>query len=237
MRRFSSSYYRSEMNDMLRQFDVGEIVHSLMADSEVFYGIVRAVNPKENKVYVAWNNGMVSQHDPDEIGVVLFSDPTARNTVQNAAAEEVEKVVEAKSFQKNSNFKNRRMLYAQITPELQPRRKPSGVGPKYCGNPELHGMSSPVSGGFSIMQNLVKELREESLKNTGLRSRRALYHKLPGRVYQRSLQEQNEGMLYCPRCRKQRHRRVLLGLNPYTKSEKIYICPACGWKITTDKLV
>lgn len=236
MRRNASSYYRSQMDNMLNQFDVGEIVYSLIADSEIFYGIVKAVNPKENKVYVAWNNGMISQHDPDEIAVVLFSDPMARDTVQRAADDEVEKVVQAGNFRSRSA--NRRMCYSAVQSTLQPRRIKA----------QISGVSGvgPISGGFNIMQNLVKELRQESIKDSEvvdgegpqpLRSRRALYHRERGRVYQRSQEEQTDGIVYCPRCRKQRHRKVSMSLNPYTKSEKIYICSACGWKITTGNLV
>jgi hypothetical protein len=52
---------------MLSRFQPGSLVSSVITDSFNFYGVVREVNHKENKVYVAWGDGAVSQHDPDEI--------------------------------------------------------------------------------------------------------------------------------------------------------------------------
>ena len=52
---------------MVNQYKPGDIVTSSMVRESDFIGVVRAVDPKINKVWVAWGGGAVSQHDPDEI--------------------------------------------------------------------------------------------------------------------------------------------------------------------------
>jgi hypothetical protein len=110
--------------------------------------------------------------------------------------------------------------------------------PQFVGDPKTHGVEKPRPGGFTIMQRLVKDLHKESLeeakegpRTAKLRSRRAVYHRERGRVYKRTRYEIQNGVLVCPRCRGEAERQ------PFTKSVKIYICPDCGWKITTDKVL
>jgi ribosomal protein L37AE/L43A len=63
------------------------------------------------------------------------------------------------------------------------------------------------------------------------RRKTALYHGGVGRTYRRTRAEINEGAYTCPSCKGN------LDLDKYMKSVKIYVCPNCGWKITTDKVV
>lgn len=62
-------------------------------------------------------------------------------------------------------------------------------------------------------------------------SRRALYWGDKGRVYRMTRREQQEGVCNCPRCREQMEK------EPFTKKEKLMVCPGCGFKIPTSKLV
>ena len=113
--------------------------------------------------------------------------------------------------------------------------------PQYVGDPKTHGMEEPRGGGFSIMQNLADDLHEESYEEAEegpkianlaqLRSRRAMYFKEKGRVYKTTRGENTTGLVVCPKCRAD------MDLQPFTKSTKIYICPECGFKISTDKIV
>lgn len=66
MRR-GTSYWPGELGNMIKQFSVGDVVSSTIADSDVLIGVVRRVEPKLNKILVAWGGGSVVQHDPDEI--------------------------------------------------------------------------------------------------------------------------------------------------------------------------
>jgi hypothetical protein len=52
---------------MINRFEPGMFVRPVIVESNSFYGIVTEINKPENKVYVAWGNGAISQHDPDEI--------------------------------------------------------------------------------------------------------------------------------------------------------------------------
>jgi ferritin len=52
---------------MVRQYEPGDLVTSTLIVSPDFVGVVRSVDPKINKVMVAWGGGSLSQHDPDEL--------------------------------------------------------------------------------------------------------------------------------------------------------------------------
>jgi hypothetical protein len=52
---------------MVHQYEPGDIVVSAIIEEKSFTGIVRDVQPKLNKILVAWGGGSVVQHDPDEI--------------------------------------------------------------------------------------------------------------------------------------------------------------------------
>jgi len=72
--------------------------------------------------------------------------------------------------------------------------------------------------------------------NKNANTRLAIYHIDIKRTYKRTIEEIKNETVYCPRCKKQ-NKLIKMGLHPYTKSTKIYICPKCDWKITTDKIV
>jgi hypothetical protein len=68
MRR-GTNLWSGELGNMINQFSPGDIVSSVIADSDVLIGSVRSVHPRINKVMVAWGGGSVVQHDPDEIAL------------------------------------------------------------------------------------------------------------------------------------------------------------------------
>ena len=45
--------------------------------------------------------------------------------------------------------------------------EPQADDPQYVGDPKTHGLDAPRGGGFSIMQNLQKDLHEESYEESG----------------------------------------------------------------------
>ena len=128
-------------------------------------------------------------------------------------------------------------------------------GDQFVGNPDTHGIDTPRGGGFNIMQELQKDLHKE-MKNesqdagpriameeivekekeseagpkiAGLKSRRAMYWGGPDRVYRLTKEEQDSGSALCPKCK------CNMGLEPFTKSEKLYTCESCGFKVPTSK--
>jgi hypothetical protein len=194
-----------------------------------FYGVVQDVCPKINKVSVVWNNGPVSQHDPEEVLLAVGLDDDIRERMSRMAS-----LWTGKSSTRRMAGAADKILNVQ------------NVGPAYSGDPKTHGVDKPRGGGFSIMQRLQDELHDESVEQSGVveqeeekpvvagkRNRRALYHKERGRVYRRTRGESENDEIICGK----RGCPGVMELQPFTKSTKIYICPECGWKICTDKVV
>jgi hypothetical protein len=63
---------------MVMQFKAGDIVKPVIVNNLGFSGVVREVDPRINKVWVAWGNGAVSQHDPDEVQLLSPQDATVK---------------------------------------------------------------------------------------------------------------------------------------------------------------
>lgn len=64
----------------------------------------------------------------------------------------------------------------------------------------------------------------------------ALYHAQPGRHYKRTKAEMDNNTLHCPKCK--RHGELVdMERRTFTKSNKIWVCPECDWKITEDKVI
>ena len=260
MKRRGSSFCRSEVAPMFQQFSVGDIVTPLFLDTyPVVHGTIVDVRPKEAKIYVAWNNGPIKQHDPDEIQVVPFE------------ARRVSRVVK-----KSKDLKSEDKYVGD--PKTHGIDKPRGGGFSILQDlaDDLHEES------YEEAQKQTKEIEKELKNRRGSRLgetlleksttwhedgsvekkvrmweddydydgdeyddeddedevfevsdlRRAVYHNERGRIYRRTRLEGDSSVLICPRCKSDG-----LELQPFTKSVKIYICPECGWKITTDKLI
>jgi len=65
----------------------------------------------------------------------------------------------------------------------------------------------------------------------GLRSRRAMYWMDKGRVYRLTKGEQECGAASCPKCKGQ------MTKEPFTRKEKLWACPECGFKVPTGSTV
>ena len=81
-----------------------------------------------------------------------------------------------------------------------------------------------------------KELSESEWKkyktssdHSNLKSRRAMYWGGPDRIYRLTREEQDSGSAACPKCK------CNMGLEPFTRSEKLYTCESCGFKVPTSK--
>lgn len=226
-RRGSSLWGETDgLSRMIYCFEPGDLVTAVAVQQFNFLGIVKEVLPKINKVMVLWNGGSLKQHDPDEITLAPHQNELVRARMSSS----------------------RRGL---VTAENQ---VPSGD--QYVGNPDTHGINAPRGGGFSIMQDLQKDLHKEMKKESdvatnpresrrgkasffvdkgevasdlSLRSRRAMYWEAPDRVYRLTREEQQTGSALCPKCQKE------MNLEPFTKSDKLYTCQKCGFKVPTSK--
>ena len=72
------SLWGAGMNEMIMQFKAGDIVKPIAIHDHSFIGVVREVDPRINKVMVAWGNGRPTQHDPEEIMLSIHQDPIVR---------------------------------------------------------------------------------------------------------------------------------------------------------------
>jgi len=72
-------------------------------------------------------------------------------------------------------------------------------------------------------------LNNGGFKNASLKSRRAMYWGGTDRVYRLTKMEQEKGCASCPKCK------VDMVTDKFTKKEKLYICPDCGFKVPTGK--
>lgn len=65
----------------------------------------------------------------------------------------------------------------------------------------------------------------------GMKSRRAMYWCAPDRTFRLTQQEQQSGTATCPKCK------VEMQVEPFTRSDKLMICPECRFKVPTSKAV
>lgn len=131
--RRGTSYWPGQMAGHINAFAVGDIVISTLVGDGNFYGVVKAVQPKLNKVMVAWGGGSMCQHDPEEVQLY----PRQTEMVKQRMASRRVRAMELEQAEKN---------------------------PQYVGDPDVNGLDEPRGGGFSIMQDLAKDQREESLE-------------------------------------------------------------------------
>jgi len=128
------------------------------------------------------------------------------------------------------------------------------VPPDFVGNPLNHGIIEPRGGGFSIMQDLQKDLHEESYKESGVEApvsdaavdrekketkiaremtaaiRQAMYWAEPGRNYRLTRGEQGNGTATCPQCKAE------MAKERFTRKEKMYRCDECGFKVPSGNV-
>lgn len=129
--RRGSTYWTTTLKGHLKPFQKGDLVTAVTVSESSFIGIVRNVCMKTNKVMVAWGGGSLVQHDPDEIQLSVRQSDVVK-----------------------SKMASRRSLIAKSEEEAE-------ANPQFVGDPKLHGLDTPRGGGFSIMQNLQEDLREE----------------------------------------------------------------------------
>jgi hypothetical protein len=172
---------------MVNQYKPGDIVTSSLTRESDFIGVVRGVDPKINKVYVAWAGGAVGQHDPDEIHFEPhqselvksrmasrrpFADRTAATHKDISKSVRPSRPCNANDLFLSGNGQQCGNCGAytedhgktwEKPPEGKSRRSAADpeTDPQFVGDPAAHGLDKPIGGGFSIMQNLVKDQRQE----------------------------------------------------------------------------
>ena len=250
--RRGSSYWTSELSRMIEQFGKGDIVTPVITGNDMgFVGVVRDVDHKCNKVIVGWGSGPSVQHDPDEIMLIPWSGPELRKRMSR---EDVPPVIRREIMGRlesddcGCGLPQHRQVRSMVAVDDE--------DPQFVGEPETHGMDKPRGGGFSIMQDLADDLREESFEESGEtkmasrrgmiaaspiadeilsadakpRSRRAMYWNAPGRKYRLTTPEQESGVATCPKCKGEMAR------VPYTRQEQMYTCQGCGFMVPSGNV-
>lgn len=141
--RRGSDLWSGTLGDMLSMFKVGDVVRPVTSKN-MFTGVVRHICKKAHKVWVAWGGGSTVQHDPDEIQLVPFADSTIRGRYASRRSTLSAEATDLHSFSGAD-------VVASNPPEDQ-----------YVGDPKTHGLEEPRGGGFTIMQNLQKDLHDEA---------------------------------------------------------------------------
>lgn len=143
-RRGSSLWGETDcLSSMIYRFEPGDIVNCVTVQQPNFIGVVREVLPKINKITVLWNGGSLKQHDPDEIMLCPYQDTLVRTRMASSRRQKASKSEKAGDSQVPS-------------------------GEQFVGDPETHGINSPRGGGFSIMQDLQKDLHQEMKAESGV---------------------------------------------------------------------
>jgi predicted RNA-binding Zn-ribbon protein involved in translation (DUF1610 family) len=114
------------------RFEPGDLVIPVAVQQSDFLGVVKEVCPKINKIMVLWGGGSLKQHDPDEIILHPHQDPIVRSRM-------------------GCSRRGSRIVADNAIPS----------GDQFVGNPDTHGINEPRGGGFSIMQDLQKDLHKE----------------------------------------------------------------------------
>lgn len=113
----------------------------------------------------------------------------------------------------------------------------------------IHKDEAIIKNGGGLSKVPLKKLRKISAKTAkkssvsttasecgclgldGLRSRRAMYWCAPDRTFRLTQQEQQSGSAVCPKCRCEMNK------EKFTRSDKLLMCPTCGFKVPTSKAV
>lgn len=135
-------------------------------------------------------------------------------------------ILERHGFRQVSDF----TVAGEFTIVMQKRRGPS----TFSGEVEEDG----TVNGKSVEEFLRSAPKASTaavdcgaLNMDGLRSRRAMYWCAPDRTFRLTQQEQESGSAVCPKCKAE------MQVEPFTRSEKLMICPECRFKVPTSKAV
>ena len=176
----------------IQQYKPGDVVKSILVDDHYFSGVVRDVDTKTNKITVAWGGGPVSQHDVDEImpgpGDVNYGAGVTKEIVIKASSNRrmrsgLGDVIDVHKDDCNCSLCDVMSTSGDEPPAQQPawvlqdgpqesaiissdlRRGRFSADPSldnFKGKPGTHGINTPRGGGFSIMEDLQKDLHQES---------------------------------------------------------------------------
>jgi hypothetical protein len=231
--RRGSSLWGNGNANMVMQYQAGDLVKPTTGKGNDFLGVVKGIDSRLNKVWVSWAGGNVVQHDPDEI----YLEPHQNEIVKSRMASRRGKLgavtVSEGPFDGSRNadettrkeweqaLRKDESDLAKLKDDLKTLQRGGTVE-----NLSVEGAKQSIRGLEQAIQN-----KKKLLKSASQKSRRAMYWGAPDRVYRLTKMEQEKGCACCPKCK------VDMITDKFTKSDKLYICPDCGFKVPTSKTV
>jgi len=108
------SYWSGILDGMIDRFETGMMVEPVIVKRQGFCGTVTEVNKPENKVYVAWGDGAISQEDPDMImPSIMNMVKTRRQSLPRGLENKYRTVAkELEPIPKESKQASRRSIYS-----------------------------------------------------------------------------------------------------------------------------
>lgn len=197
-------YETSYNNGMIDLYEIGSIVRSIYDENSNIWGVVSEIFPAYGKVNVRWNNGQLNQHCVEEITLVLEVNQEIIDKVKMLGEKRVKNSIQRYAKNKKSNIK-----VDEIENEV-----------------EVDEDNVPENNYDEVLEK-TKEDKEKKLKK---RMRISSYHKMRGRIFQRSKKEREMNKHFCFKCKCE------MNLEPFTKTDKMWLCPNCGWKIESSKV-
>jgi len=132
----------------------------------------------------------------------------------------------------------------EIELEINDGKKKKGVvGYAYVKRPDgsvagseedIYKADLSKEGFDEVVGKVTGDLSKHLGKKAHVGRRMAAYHADKGRIYRRTQLERQMDMMICPRCRPDV---VEMEKQPFVRGVGIWVCPGCGWKITTDKVM
>lgn len=240
--------------NMVGQYKAGDLVRPVIVKNPGFIGTVRDVDARINKVWVAWGGGAVSQHDPDEVQLVVSTQEEsvkARMASRRASADffggrtakekridVLRRIVKEQSYEKiDGHIVD--MTTANMLVTVYDALEKKGEDMSKFDRVPLRNL---VDLGWKSVRSASEKKASEGLDFFGDRAsdrlmahsasgrgRQAVYWCAPERTYRLTRGEQENGKAVCPRCKKD------MALEPFTRSDKLWTCGECGFKVPRSK--
>lgn len=236
--RRGSSLWGNGNANMVMQYQAGDIVKPTMGTGNDFLGVVKGIDARLNKVWVSWAGGNVVQHDPDEI----YLEPVQSDIVRARMASRRGAKASTNPFDGSRSAYDpfgqpsltREELETALAENLDDWKKMNDAIRTFQRGGTVENLT-PENARQNV-RNLEQVIRHQKqmlnvMKSRSAKSRRAMYWGAPDRVYRLTKMEQEKGCACCPKCK------VDMITDKFTKSDKLYICPDCGFKVPTSKTV
>ena len=236
------------MNEMVMQYEPGDIVRPVAVEDHGFIGVVRDVDARINKVTVAWGGGSMKQHDPDELMLCIHQDPTVRERMGSVSEKVGAGFFVDRASSEGAGARDSKTAAGMEDSVMRARAKETAenafdgvkeeadeLARDYADRNAMGGPKDKLAKAYykAVMEEVAKLAGRSKMASAARESRRgrsAAYWCAPQRTYRMTRSEQESGAPTCPRCK------VDMAKEPFTRSEKMWVCPTCRFKVPAGKL-